>query len=457
MIDEKTIHSLIEVGKNAGAEAVGKIIKKAAAGGGIDLYESSVLLNCEDGALVAEIERAAMAVKEKVYGKRMVLFAPLYISNHCVNDCAYCGFKRSNKGLSRRNLSLGEIAAETLEILKSGHKRILLVSGEDDKKCDADFLVRAIETVYAAEHRGNRIRRVNVNIAPCGVEEMKKLKAAGIGTYQLFQETFHRETYSKLHPSGPKKDFDKRLAVFRKCFEAGIDDVGIGVLYGLYDYKFETMAMLSFASGLERRYGVGPHTISVPRLEPAEGCDNEKLSKYPVTDPEFKKLVAVLRLSVPYTGIILSTREKPGLRDELMKVGVSQLSAGSRTEPGGYGSPKKAAGQFVVSDERSLEEVVSQLVDSGFVPSFCTSCYRSERTGRAFMEMSKSCHIHEFCDINALLTFHEYLLDFAAPATAEKGEALIERMKAVTLPAGKAELFEGLYSELSSGKRDIFV
>jgi len=457
MTDEKAIRELIDTTKGADEREILRIIDKSLESRPLELAESAALLNCDDGALIARIESAARAVKEKIYGRRMVLFAPMYISNYCVNDCAYCGFKYSNKSIPRRNLTLGEIAEETLEILKSGHKRILIVSGEDNKKCDVDFLVKAIETVYGVEYRGNKIRRVNVNIAPCEAGGLKKLKAAGIGTYQLFQETFHRETYSSLHPSGPKKDYDKRLAIFEKCFEAGVDDVGIGVLYGLYDYKFETLSMLSFASYLDGKYGVGPHTISVPRIEPAEGCDNSSIARYPVPDDEFKKLIAVLRLSVPYTGIILSTREKPEFRDELVKVGVSQLSAGSRTEPGGYGAPGKATGQFVVSDERSLQEVISQLVDSGFIPSFCTSCYRSERTGAAFMEMSKSSHIHDFCDTNALLTFHEYLLDFAPAELADRGERLIARMKNEVLDRKQSDIFIKLYTELTSGKRDVFV
>jgi len=457
MIDEKSIFNLLEETKNPKKEEIERIIEKTAVLKPLELRETALLLNCEDPELIAKIKTAARAVKEKIYGKRMVLFAPLYISNECVNNCLYCGFKRSNKDICRKTLSLDEIASETLSILKSGHIRILLVAGEDLKKCGIDYIVEAIKTIYKVDYKGNKIRRVNVNLAPCEVEDMKKLRFADIGTYQLFQEVFHRETYAKLHTAGPKKDIDKRLAVFPKAFEAGIDDVGIGVLYGLYDYKFETLALLSYAKFLEEKFKVGPHTISVPRLEPATGCEFNGQSQYLVPDEDFKKVVAILRLAVPYTGIILSTRESAILREELVELGVSQLSAGSKTEPGGYGNPEEATGQFVVSDERSLDEVIHQLAEKGFLPSFCTSCYRSLRTGESFMALSKTGHIHEFCDINGLITFYEYLIDFASPETKETGFKLIDKLKKQILPEDKWADFEKYTKRLESGERDVFV
>lgn len=457
MLDENKIVGLIEESKKVNKDEIMRIIKKSMELRPLEISEAAALLNCEDAGLVNEIKKAARAVKEKIYGRRMVLFAPLYVSNYCVNNCSYCGFKKSNAEIARKNLTLDEVAEETLNILKSGHKRILLVAGEDLKKCSVDYIVSAIETIYKVDYRGNKIRRVNVNLAPLEHDDLLKLKNANIGTYQLFHEVFHRETYNKMHPSGPKKDYDKRISIFDKCYRAGIDDVGIGVLYGLYDHKFETLALLSQAKYLDDKYGVGPHTISIPRLEPAAGFDIASQAKYSMTDDEFKKVVAVLRLAVPYTGIILSTRENPALRDELVELGVSQLSAGSKTEPGGYGKPKEATGQFVVSDERSLDEVISALANKGFLPSFCTSCYRSLRTGESFMALSKTGHIHEFCDINGLLTFYEYLVDFASPETRRTGMRLIEKLKPELLSAEQTERFNSYAARFDAGERDLYV
>lgn len=456
-LDESRISSLIEETREAGRDDIMKIVQKSLECRPLELIESAALLNCEDPELVGEIKKAAKTVKEKIYGRRMVLFAPLYISNYCINNCAYCGFKKSNEDIARKCLTLEEVAEETLNILKSGHKRILLVAGEDLKKCSVEHTVKAIETIYGVDYKGSRIRRVNVNLAPLPHGDLVRIKNANIGTYQLFHEAFHRATYEKLHPSGPKKDYDKRLSIFDECYRAGIDDVGIGVLYGLYEYKFETLSLLAQAKYLDDTYGVGPHTISIPRLEPAAGCDMAASSKYLVADEDFKKVVAVLRLSVPYTGIILSTRENPALRDELVELGVSQLSAGSKTEPGGYAKPSDATGQFVVSDERTLDEVISALAARGFLPSFCTSCYRSLRTGESFMALSKTGHIHEFCDINGLLTFYEYLIDFAAPQTREAGMALIEKLKPELLSPEQTEKFDAFAARFDGGERDLYV
>ncbi len=457
VIDENKINESIEMTKNTARSEILNIIEKSMEMKPLKISEAAVLLNCEDSEMIAAIKKAARAVKEKIYGRRMVLFAPLYISNYCINNCVYCGFKKSNQDIARKTLSLEEVAEETLNILKSGHKRILLVAGEDLNKCGVDHITAAIETIYKVDYKGNKIRRVNVNLAPVEHDDLVKIKNANIGTYQLFHEVFHRETYMKMHPSGPKRDYDRRISIFDKCYQAGIDDVGIGVLYGLYDYKFETLALLSQAKYLDDKYGVGPHTISIPRLEPAAGFDINDMNKYRLTDEQFKLAVAVLRLAVPYTGMILSTREAPELRDELVTLGVSQLSAGSKTEPGGYSNPKEAAGQFVVSDERSLDEVISALAFKGFLPSFCTSCYRSLRTGESFMALSKTGHIHEFCNINGLLTFYEYLIDFASPDTKKIGMALIDKLKNELLEEEERKRFAGYIERFDKGERDIYV
>ncbi|MBF0217879.1 MAG: [FeFe] hydrogenase H-cluster radical SAM maturase HydG, partial [Candidatus Omnitrophica bacterium] len=389
----------------------------------------------------------------------VVIFAPLYISNLGSNNCLYCGFRSENPEIARKKLSMREITAEAEALLAKGHKRVLMVAGETSggNTLDIDFFEEALRTLYSARYGRNGIRRVNVNSAPLSVSEFRRLKSAGIGTYQIFQETYHDATYRTVHPRGPKSDPDNRLDAVARAFEAGIDDIGIGVLYGLYDHKFETLGLLAHIESMEKAHGVGPHTISVPRLEPAKGADLSTYPPYRISDGDFKKIVAVLRISVPYTGIILSTRETAELRDELFGLGVSQISAGSSTRPGGYSEAgDKAGGQFDTSDMRTLDEVMSSLLDKKAIPSFCTACYRTERTGKAFMALAKPGTIQGKCRVNALLTLKEYLDDFASSDVRRKGYGLIEREMGA-LPEAEKKYLEGLFTKMDKGARDGFV
>ncbi|MFP4521054.1 MAG: [FeFe] hydrogenase H-cluster radical SAM maturase HydG [Fibrobacterota bacterium] len=428
----------------------------------LSLEETSALLNTEAPELVEKIFESANYVKEKIYGKRIVLFAPLYISNICRNGCLYCSFRSDNKSTVRRSLSMDEIKDQTGLLIDQGHKRLLLVAGESasiNEGKDIDYFEKAVETVYSAGSDGKSIRRININCAPLQVPEFRRLKKTGIGTYQLFQETYHPETYKKVHPYGPKSDYENRLDAVDRAFEAGIDDIGVGVLYGLYDYRFETLAMLRHVEYLEEKHGVGPHTISVPRIEPADGCDFYEKTPYRVSDRDFKKLVAVLRLSVPYTGLILSTRETPVMRNDLVSLGISQISAGSKTSPGGYSSGKKrqsAGGQFRLSDERSLEEIIDTLLDRGFLPSFCTACYRTERTGRTFMGIAKPGGIKGMCRVNALSTLSEYLEDYAGGKVRKKGLEVIRRALS-DMEGGERSAAEKILGGIRNGDRDRYV
>lgn len=403
---------------------------------GISINEVKELLDISDPKKFEEIFQRAARVKQKIYGERLVLFAPLYLGNYCVNDCAYCGFHCRNHNLKRRKLSLDEIEEQAKILFDMGHKRILLECGEDPENNTIDYVVSAIERIYKTG-----IRRVNVNIAATTIENYRKLKSVGIGTYQLFQETFHRPTYKKLH-RGPKADYDRQITAPERAFKAGIDDYGLGVLFGLYDYKFEVLSLIKQAEYLEHKLGVGPHTLSVPRFRPAEGVAYQP--EYPVSDEDFLKIIAVLRLAVPYTGIILSTRESPEIRKRAFEIGVSQASAASCTVPGGYRKQNTerpafggvnstqstggstGEGQFEVSDERSLTEVVKGILEQGFLPSFCTACYRRGRTGEKFMGLAKPGEIHEFCRPNGLLTFAEYLEDDKRGGLYAKGYGIIE-------------------------------
>ncbi|MFC1595848.1 [FeFe] hydrogenase H-cluster radical SAM maturase HydG [Candidatus Margulisiibacteriota bacterium] len=421
----------------------------------LSLEETAVLLNIEDENLLAECLQAAREVKDSIYGKRLVIFAPLYISNLCNNECLYCAFRASNTMVSRKALTQAEIKQETEHLLRTGQKRVLLVSGEAYPKEGLDYVMKAIETVYAARDGQNSIRRINVNIAPLEVAEFKRLKEANIGTYQLFQETYHRETYNKLHLKGQKSDYDYRISAIDRAFSAGIDDVGIGVLFGLYDYKYEVLALMSHIEHLEQTFGMGPHTISVPRLEPATGSDIATHPPYPVSDINFKKVIAALRLAVPYTGIILSTRETPQIRRDSLDLGVSQISAGSRTNPGGY-SEQESAEQFSLGDHRALDEVIYDICQKGYLPSFCTSCYRLGRTGLDFMEYAKPGDIKKKCLPNALFTFQEYLQDYASPKTRALGEKLIARQLA-DLPEGIRDKSSKFVEKVKTGQRDLCV
>lgn len=462
-INEKKIFNLLDNPKIQDIEA---ILEKSKNLLRLLLPETAALLSCEEPRLVKKILDTASYVKEKIYGKRVVLFAPLYSNNFCKNDCIYCAFRSGNTLLKRKALNQPEIKEQVECLLSRGHKRILLVAGEappssgqapPENESLIDYYVESIKTIYSASWHGHKIKRVNINCAPLAIEKFKKLKAAGIGTYQIFQETYHEETYKKVHRSGPKSDPDKRLEAIDNAFKAGIDDVGVGALFGLYDYKFEVLAMLMHINHLEEEFNVGPHTISVPRLEPALGSSFSINSKSKVSDADFKKLVAVLRLSVPYTGIILSTRETASMRDELINLGVSQISAGSKTSPGGYKEQtEKEGGQFELSDQRSLDEIVDSLIKHGLIPSFCAACYRKERTGESFMGLAKPGEIKNMCEINALITLKEYLDDFAPDKTKEDGYNLIKKESQLLNKGSKAAL-DKFFKKIDEGLRDQYV
>jgi 2-iminoacetate synthase len=421
-IQETKINELLDQSAPLNNSKFKEILNKARQCNGISLEEAAALLHTEDDHQLHELFSTARFIKDKVYGKRVVLFAPLYTSNACTNNCLYCAFRSENKALSRKTLSTDEIVAQAKEIEKQGHKRILLVCGEDQSQTDIKHITDAVEAIYESCD----IRRINVNAAPMTVNDYKELKESNIGTYQLFQETYHRDTYKKMHPTGVKNDYDLRLSAMDKAIEAGIDDLGIGVLFGLYDYKFEVLALLQHSDYLLNKYSIGPHTISIPRLRPALGSAIQE-TPYPISDMEFKKLVAILRLAVPYTGIILSTREGEALRDELLSLGVSQISVGSKTDPGGYSNEAEDAQQFSNIDHRSMNEMIKVICESGYIPSFCTACYRRCRTGKDFINLARNHGIQIFCQPNAILTFKENLLDYGTPENIALGEAIIQK------------------------------
>ncbi len=435
-IDEARLFGLL-TGKRPHAAQVREIIAKSMAKEPLTVEETAVLLLADSPELIEEIFSAARELKKQVYGNRIVLFAPLYIGNRCVNNCAYCGFKRSNVTAIRRTLTESEIREQVQSLEAKGHKRLILVFGEH-QAYDAEFIARSVGTVYDTKLGNGEIRRVNINAAPLDIEGYRTVKAAGIGTYQIFHETYHHETYARLHPKGTRKsNYLYRLDGLCRAFEAGCDDVGLGVLFGLADWRFEVLGLVSHSLHLKRRYNVGPHTISFPRLRPAAGVaiDENML----VGDDEFKRIIAILRLAVPYTGLILTARENAELRRQCMAFGVSQIDAGSRIEIGGYTEAGDAQvmerEQFFLGDVRSLDEVMAELMRDGYLPSFCTSCYRSGRTGEHFMEFSIPGFIKEFCTPNALLTLEEYLVDYASPETRILGERLIDDELAA-LPEG---------------------
>ncbi|MBD3380165.1 MAG: [FeFe] hydrogenase H-cluster radical SAM maturase HydG [Candidatus Omnitrophica bacterium] len=456
LINEEKIHEALKAGRKAGRSRIMEVLEKSAGLNRLSIEDAAVLLAAEGPGETEAILAAASEVKRKIYGDRVVLFAPLYINNICANACSYCAFKEGNELIPRKKLAQPEIAAEARSLLKMGHKRVLLVASESGSPDDAGYFAESIGTIYSQTDGKNRIRRINVNCAPLEKEGFKRLKASGIGTYQLFQETYHERTYRKVHPRGPKSDPDERLAAIDRAFEAGIDDVGIGALFGLYDHRFEALGLLTHVEYLEKKFNIGPHTVSVPRVEPAKGVDLSEAAPFEMSDREFMLLVAVLRLAVPYTGIILSTRESPEMRDALFDLGVSQISASSRTSPGGYAEPGQACGQFSLNDHRSLDQVVGALIGKGAVPSFCTACYRSRRTGEAFMEMARPGTIKGKCRINALITLKEYLDDYASDDVRAKGYALVEKLSA-GLGAEEKETLEKILLDLAKGKRDEFV
>ena len=390
--------------------------------------EASVLLACDDPWVNAEIRRLAREVKLAYYGNRIVLFAPLYLSNYCINGCLYCPYHAKNLTIPRRKLTQDEIRAEVEALQDMGHKRLAIEAGEDPKNNPIEYILESIETIYSVKHKNGSIRRVNVNIAATTVDEYRMLKDAGIGTYILFQETYNKENYLELHPTGPKHDYNWHTEAMDRAMEAGIDDVGLGVLFGLDGYAYEFAGLIMHAEHLEAAFGVGPHTISVPRVKPADGIDPDDFDNS-LSGEMFEKIIALIRITVPYTGMIISTRESQEVREAALRYGISQISGGSRTSVGGYAEKERPhdTEQFDVSDQRTLEEVVGWLMDNGHIPSFCTACYRAGRTGDRFMEFCKSGQISNYCHPNALMTLAEYLADYASGPTREKGLRLIER------------------------------
>jgi 2-iminoacetate synthase len=457
MINETLIQDTLEKAEKADAVHVRQILSKALEMKGLNAGDIAVLSGISDPELLAELFETAKKVKDSIYGRRLVLFAPLYISNLCKNECLYCAFRVRNKEVKRRALSQKEIAREIEILVQQGHKRVLVVAGESYPTEGFKYVLDTIKTVYATRVGKGEVRRVNVNIAPLTLEEFKQLKDTNIGTYQLFQETYHKGTYKNVHLAGKKTDFDWRVTAMDRAMEAGINDVGIGVLFGLCDWRFELLAMMQHIGHLEEKFGVGPHTISVPRLEPATGSDMASHPPKPVSDIDFRKIVAILRLAVPYTGIIMSTRETPNMRRETFAMGVSQISAGSRTNPGGYaeGEAVEDEAQFSLGDHRELDEVIYDAATLGYIPSFCTGCYRLGRTGQDFMDLAKPGLIKEHCDPNALSTFLEYLLDYGTPKTRAVGEALIEKVLSEMEPTPKSRSL-AMLEKVRAGRRDVY-
>ena len=396
-----------------------QILEKAKERKGLDHREASVLLACEDEKINQEIYALAEQIKKDFYGNRIVMFAPLYLSNYCVNGCVYCPFHAKNGHILRKKLTQEEIRREVIALQDMGHKRLALETGEDPVNCPIEYVLESIRTIYSIQHKNGAIRRVNVNIAATTVENYRRLKEAGIGTYILFQETYHKESYEKLHPTGPKHDYAYHTEAMDRAMEAGIDDVGIGVLFGLERYRYEFAGLLMHGEHLEAAYGVGPHTISVPRIRRADDIDPGDFD-HGIDDDTFAKLVACIRIAVPYTGMIISTRESRQCRERVLHLGISQISGGSRTSVGGYAeeeTEEESSAQFDVSDNRTLDEVVNWLMKMGYIPSFCTACYREGRTGDRFMSLCKSGQIQNCCHPNALMTLKEYLEDYAAEDT----------------------------------------
>ncbi|GAA0120521.1 [FeFe] hydrogenase H-cluster radical SAM maturase HydG [Clostridium perfringens] len=458
-IKDDEINSLIAKGKElvSDKELVREIIEKSKSAEGLTPEETAVLLNLEDKELIEEMFKAARQVKEKLYGKRLVVFAPLYVSNYCVNNCTYCGYKHCNDELKRKKLNKEQLIEEVKVLESLGHKRIALEAGEDPVNAPLDYILDCIKSIYSIKFDNGSIRRINVNIAATTVENYKRLKDAEIGTYILFQETYHKPTYEKLHVSGPKHNYNYHTTAMHRAREAGIDDIGMGVLYGLYDYKYETLAMLMHAMDLEETTGVGPHTLSVPRIRPAE---NVSLENYPylVDDEDFKKIVAILRLAVPYAGLILSTREEPGLRDEIIALGVSQVSTGSCTGVGGYSeaySDPEEKPQFEVGDHRSPVEMIESLMEAGYIPSYCTACYREGRTGERFMDIVKSGELYKICEANALITLKEFIDDYGTDRTREIGDKLIKKSINEIDNESFRKSVEEKINKISNGTRDL--
>ena len=419
--------------------------------------EASVLLACDDAGVNAAIKQLAHDIKQAYYGNRIVLFAPLYLSNYCVNSCLYCPYHAKNREIPRRKLTQDEIRAEVIALQDMGHKRLAIEAGEDPKHNPIEYILESMNTIYSIKHKNGAIRRVNVNIAATTVEEYRMLKKAEIGTYILFQETYNKEGYKRLHPTGPKSDYNWHTEAMDRAMEGGIDDVGLGVLFGLESYRYEFAGLIMHAEHLEAVHGVGPHTISVPRVKPAMDIDPDVFDNG-IPDEMFEKIIALIRITVPYTGMIISTRESQAVRERALRYGISQISGGSRTSVGGYTEQARPhdTEQFDVSDQRTLDDVVSWLIDQEHVPSFCTACYRAGRTGDRFMSFCKSGQILNYCHPNALVTLAEYLTDYAKPDTSQKGFALIEReLLKVEDEKRRRQCAEAISAVMHKGERDL--
>ena len=441
-------------------ELIRQILDKAALTKGISHREASVLLACEDKEVEEEIFALAKRIKDEFYGNRIVLFAPLYLSNYCVNGCVYCPYHHQNKHIARKKLTQEDVRREVIALQDMGHKRLALEAGEDPVNNPIEYILDCIKTVYSINHKNGAIRRVNVNIAATTVEEYKMLKDAGIGTYILFQETYHKESYEKLHPTGPKHNYAWHTEAMDRAMEAGIDDVGLGVLFGLDMYRYELAGLLMHAEHLEAAHGVGPHTISVPRVRAADDIDPDEFDggvDGGINDDLFAKIIAIIRIAVPYTGMIMSTRENQQMRERALQLGISQISGASKTSVGGYDEPEteeENSAQFETEDRRTLDEVIKWLIDMEFIPSFCTACYREGRTGDRFMDLCKQKQILNCCHPNALMTLKEYLVDYAGEETRAAGEALIEK-ELGNIPKEKVrKIAEEYIREIENGKRD---
>ena len=459
-ISEQKINSILDKATRPGEKDVEAVIERALELEGLTPEQAACLLMTRDEEMIDKILGAARTVKEKIYGKRLVMFAPLYFANECDNNCLYCAFRCDNDKIRRKKLSPEEIAAETAALEREGHKRLLVLTGEKEET-DLDYLLECIAACYdTTTENGGEIRRINVEVAPLGVAGFQRLKEAEIGTYTCFQETYHRPTYEQMHPSGPKADYEWRLSVMDRAQEAGIDDVGIGALFGLYDYRYEVLALLLHAEYLDKKYGVGPHTISVPRLNPALGVPLAE-APYRVSDSQFRKLVAVLRLAVPYTGLILTTRESTAMRNELFLHGVSQISAGSRTTPGGYQEEarEQELEQFSLHDTRPMSEIIKEVATQNYLPSFCTACYRLGRTGEDFMELAKPGQIQKYCRPNAMLTFKEYLVNYSSGEVRKAGEKCLQHhlQKITQNDAELAGRIKSKMDRIEGGARDIYL
>ncbi len=457
-IDHSAIETTLKLAAGSSDAAIDAVLAKAELGSPLDQFDIATLLEIKSEQHMARLMGIAGAIKDRIYGNRIVVFAPLYISDYCVNNCTYCGYKHSND-FPRRRLSREEIQEEVMLLEKMGHKRLALEVGEDPVNCPIDYVVDAIDAIYTTKNDNGTIRRINVNIAATTVENYKKLKAANIGTYILFQETYHKPTYDLVHPKSVKGNYLFHLTAFDRAMEAGLDDVGGGVLFGLADYKFEVLALMMHNAHLEEKFGVGFHTISVPRIKKAEGMTLDQFSNQ-IDDQTFKKIVAILRVAVPFTGIIMSTRESAQMRRDMIRAGVSQISAGSCTGVGGYKESDRKSDsikQFEASDQRTPLEVLKELVADGLIPSYCTACYRSGRTGDRFMQLAKAGQIHNVCTPNALMTLQEFVLDYGDEALKAESEQLIEKELATIERPDIKNLLAGNLERIRGGERDLYL